>query len=334
MNSRKLNTQYLSKRDYGKACLNNVEEIARDLEDIRRRLIDVRVKDGSNNESSRAILDVESALRYLDHYLNRREAAGIYTLDIGESTGVKVDEVATQAGFGRLILNYVQDSPNGATTSSVPFNSGRVVDLKYTIAYLAEYYNHHNIPLILWDPVIKEGDENNPREMSVNISHHPDQILGPTAFNTFLSNKYELFTESLKEDLSEEDLATFESNIGKAFVIKNIERPGEDIVIPFEGWVKDFFDAPAEDSAEGHQKRVRFSYLSLAISRLIANTFGIEQYQICGDQRIAGLYGLFVKPTLNDTGRVEHLGFTPTQVEELQNDIKELCKRYETMPTY
>lgn len=90
----------------------NIRSILNNLEDSRAYLLSTKETGAYSAEIQQAIINVEQSILYLEHYIGRREKAGIYTVDIPEDL-TNVHSLINQTKLTNVVVNVIKDSPKG-----------------------------------------------------------------------------------------------------------------------------------------------------------------------------------------------------------------------------
>lgn len=90
----------------------NIRSVLTGLEETRANLLLTKELGTYSAEIQQAIINIEQSILYLEHYIGRREKAGIFTVDIPENLST-THQLINKTQPTDVVVNILKDSPKG-----------------------------------------------------------------------------------------------------------------------------------------------------------------------------------------------------------------------------
>lgn len=90
----------------------NIRSVLTGLEETRANLLLTKELGTYSAEIQQAIINIEQSILYLEHYIGRREKAGIFTVDIPENLST-THQLINKTQPTDVVVNILKDSPEG-----------------------------------------------------------------------------------------------------------------------------------------------------------------------------------------------------------------------------
>lgn len=90
----------------------NIRSVLTGLEETRANLLLTKELGTYSAEIQQAIINIEQSILYLEHYIGRREKAGIFTVDIPENLST-THQLINKTQPTDVVVNIIKDSPKG-----------------------------------------------------------------------------------------------------------------------------------------------------------------------------------------------------------------------------
>ena len=90
----------------------NIRSVLTGLEETRANLLLTKELGTYSAEIQQAIINIEQSILYLEHYIGRREKAGIFTVDIPENLS-ETHTLINKTQMTDVVINVLKDSPEG-----------------------------------------------------------------------------------------------------------------------------------------------------------------------------------------------------------------------------